>query len=124
MAGIESSYLGDDQTFLFILSWRAVAEIGRGELEGRFLTWSRSSHVLFHIQVMYGSTFMDGTVARSSITKRVQAAFLKGKNSLCRLHSKCPMGQALGTPASEGLCLQTDGQAALGYLEYVWGYII
>lgn len=62
MAGTESSYLGDDQIFLFILSLRVVAGIVRGELE-RFLTWSRSSHVLFHTQVMYGSTFMDGTVA-------------------------------------------------------------
>lgn len=34
------------------------------------------------------------------------------------------MSQALGTPASEGLCLPTDGWAALGCLEYVWGYII
>lgn len=63
MAGTESSYLGDDQIFLFILSLEVVGEIGRAELEGRFLTWSRSPHVWFHIRVMYGSTFMDGTVA-------------------------------------------------------------
>lgn len=51
-------------------------------------------------------------------------ALVKGANFLCRLLSKYPMGQALGTPASEGLCLPTDGWAALGCLEYVWGYII
>lgn len=63
MAGTESTYLGDDQIFLFILSLGVVAEFGRGELEGKFLTWSRSSQVLFHVQVMYGSTFMYGTMA-------------------------------------------------------------
>lgn len=36
MAGTESSYLGDDQIFLFILSLEVVGEIGRQSWRGDF----------------------------------------------------------------------------------------